>query len=125
MADSKGFSHITVTPDDDEDVVIQAGVVTADDAPYDDEVVEEEVIEEEPEAEPEAEEPESGPAGDFDSEAATEPARPATVPPADDGYHETTLDDLASTKMSTTQKAVIVVALLAIIAFVVWYVLAR
>ena len=44
------------------------------------------------------------------------------MPPS---YHETTLDDLESTRMSTTQKAIIVVAVLGVIAFAAWYLLAH
>lgn len=40
-------------------------------------------------------------------------------------YHETTLDDLEATKMSTTQKVIIVVAVLGIVAFAAWYLLAH
>ena len=40
-------------------------------------------------------------------------------------FRETTLDDLESTRMSTTQKAIIVVAVLGVIAFVAWYLLAH
>ena len=39
-----------------------------------------------------------------------------------DGYQATTLDDLKSSKMSTTQKAIIVLAVIGLIAFIVWYV---
>ena len=40
-------------------------------------------------------------------------------------FRETTLDDLESTRMSTTQKAIIVVAVLGVIAFAAWYLLAH
>ena len=40
-------------------------------------------------------------------------------------FRETTLDDLESTRMSTTQKAIIVVAVLGVIAFTAWYLLAH
>lgn len=118
MAESQGFSRITVTPDEDEDVVIQAGVVEeADgaDEPDEPEVFDEEYVAEADDEEEEPPEPDEAPA----SEVAPVPAAPA------DDYRETTLDDLTSSKMSTTQKAVILVALLGIIAFAVWYLLAR
>ncbi|WP_296010266.1 SURF2 Surfeit locus protein 2 [uncultured Adlercreutzia sp.] len=99
MADPQGFSHITVTAADDDDIVIQAGIV--------------EPAEPELELEPELE-PEQEPEPEPEPEAAPS-----------DGYHETTLADLESVKMSRAQKAVIVVALLGIIAFVAWYLLAR
>ena len=43
--------------------------------------------------------------------------------PKQDGYQATTLDDLISSKMSTTQKVIIVLAVLGILAFVLWYVI--
>ena len=109
MANSKEFSHITVTADDDDDVVIQAGVV---EEPAAEEPVEEAPLEE-PVDEPAAEE-----ADDAVKEGAGETADAAS-------YHETTLDDLEATKMSTTQKVIIVVAVLGIVAFAAWYLLAH
>lgn len=148
MAENKAFSHITVNADDDDDVVIQAGIVdagadaAADDGvgapPGDPEPAEEPAGEEAAEVEEtdeaaEVEEPgevapEPEPAPEPDPEPAAEPdpepaaARPT---PAADGYRETTLEDIESSKMSTVQKAVIVVALLGIVAFAVWFLLAR
>lgn len=108
MANSKEFSHITVTADDDDDVVIQAGVV---EEPAAEEPVEEAPLEE-PVDEPGAEE------AAVEKEGAGETADAAS-------YHETTLDDLEATKMSTTQKVIIVVAVLGIVAFAAWYLLAH
>ena len=108
MANSKEFSHITVTADDDDDVVIQAGVV---EEPAAEEPVEEAPLEE-PVDEPAAEE------AAVEKEGAGETADAAS-------YHETTLDDLEATKMSTTQKVIIVVAVLGIVAFAAWYLLAH
>ena len=108
MANSKEFSHITVTADDDDDVVIQAGVV---EEPAAEEPVEEAPLEE-PVDEPGAEE------AAVEKEGAGETADAVS-------YHETTLDDLEATKMSTTQKVIIVVAVLGIVAFAAWYLLAH
>ena len=112
MADNLGFSHITVTADEDEDIVIQAGVVDEPSA-------------KEPSVS--APTPEAAPAADGGAEAADiapePPARPRPAAP-DDGYRETTLEDIESAKMSGTQKAVILVAMLGIAAFVLWYLLA-
>ena len=119
MANSKEFSHITVTADDDDDVVIQAGVV---EEPAAEEPVEEAPLEE-PVDEPGAEE-----ADDAVAEAVEEAAveKEGAGETADAGsYHETTLDDLEATKMSTTQKVIIVVAVLGIVAFAAWYLLAH
>lgn len=120
MAEPAGFSHITVNADDDDDVVIQAGIV-------EDGV--EAACEPEPDPEPEpAAEPAIEPEPEPDPEPAPQaapavpkPARPA----ADDGYRATTLADIEGSSMSRTQKAVIVVAVLAIVAFVLWYNFAR
>ena len=118
IADNLGFSHITVTADEDEDIVIQAGVVDEPSA-------------KEPSVS--APTPEAAPAADGGAEAAevaaaaeVAPEPPARSRPAapDDGYRETTLEDIESAKMSGTQKAVILVAMLGIAAFVLWYLLA-
>ena len=116
MANSKEFSHITVTADDDDDVVIQAGVV-------------EEPAAEEPVEEAPLEEPVDEPAAEEADDAVAEAVEEAAVEKEGAGdaasYHETTLDDLEATKMSTTQKVIIVVAVLGIVAFAAWYLLAH
>ena len=131
MANPQEFSHITVTADED-DVVIQAGAV------------EEAVVEEAPAAEAgdaRDEDPESAPedvssasgrnaevpaSSEAASASATTPTTPTAREKADAAsFRETTLDDLESTRMSTTQKAIIVVAVLGIIAFAAWYLLAH
>lgn len=38
-----------------------------------------------------------------------------------DSYHATTLEDIRSSRMSTAQKAIIIVALLGLAAFIIWY----
>ncbi len=131
MANPQEFSHITVTADED-DVVIQAGAV------------EETVVEEAPAAEVDdarEEDPESAPEDvssasgrnaevPASSEAALASATTPTAPTAREkadaaSFRETTLDDLESTRMSTTQKAIIIVAVLGVIAFAAWYLLAH
>ena len=125
MANPQEFSHITVTADED-DVVIQAGAV------------EEAVVEEAPAAEvDDAREEDLESAGaDASSASAHNAEVPAsseptpTTPTAREkadaaSFRETTLDDLESTRMSTTQKAIIVVAVLGVIAFAAWYLLAH
>lgn len=131
MANPQEFSHITVTADED-DVVIQAGAV------------EEAVVEEAPAAEVDdarEEDPESAPedvssasgrnaevpaSSETASASATTPTAPTAREKADAAsFRETTLDDLESTRMSTTQKAIIVVAVLGVIAFAAWYLLAH
>ena len=131
MANPQEFSHITVTADED-DVVIQAGAV------------EEAVVEEASAAEvDDAREEDLESAGadassasahnaevPASSEAASASATTPTAPTAREkadaaSFRETTLDDLESTRMSTTQKAIIVVAVLGVIAFAAWYLLAH
>ena len=131
MANPQEFSHITVTADED-DVVIQAGAV------------EEAVVEEAPAAEVDdarEEDPESAPedvssasgrnaevpaSSEAASASATTPTAPTAREKADAAsFRETTLEDLESTRMSTTQKAIIVVAVLGVIAFAAWYLLAH
>lgn len=131
MANPQEFSHITVTADED-DVVIQAGAV------------EEAVVEEAPAAEVDdarEEDLESAPedvssasgrnaevpaSSEAASASATTPTAPTAREKADAAsFRETTLDDLESTRMSTTQKAIIVVAVLGVIAFTAWYLLAH
>lgn len=125
MANPQEFSHITVTADDDDDVVIQAGAV---DAAGDAEAEVDKTVVEDADGAPEAfaegvVESDSAPDA---PEAADAEAHPASQARANDaGYHETTLDDLESTKMSTTQKVIIVLAVLGVIAFAAWYLLAR
>lgn len=125
MANPQEFSHITVTADED-DVVIQAGAVG------------EAVVEEAPAAEvDDAREEDLESAGADASSASAHnaevPASSETTPTAPTArekadaasFRETTLDDLESTRMSTTQKAIIVVAVLGVIAFTAWYLLAH
>lgn len=125
MANPQEFSHITVTADED-DVVIQAGAV------------EETVVEEAPAAEvddareedlesaPEDVSSASGCNAEVPASSETTPTAPTAREKADAAsFRETTLDDLESTRMSTTQKAIIVVAVLGVIAFAAWYLLAH
>lgn len=125
MANPQEFSHITVTADED-DVVIQAGAV------------EETVVEEAPAAEvddareedlesaPEDVSSASGCNAEVPASSETTPTAPTAREKADAAsFRETTLDDLESTRMSTTQKAIIVVAVLGVIAFTAWYLLAH
>lgn len=125
MANPQEFSHITVTADED-DVVIQAGAV-------EEAVVEEapaaevdDAREEDPESAPEDVSSASGHNAEVPASSATAPTAPTAREKADAAsFRETTLDDLESTRMSTTQKAIIVVAVLGVIAFAAWYLLAH
>lgn len=110
MASDNKFSHISVNAGDD-DVVIHAGAPAA---------VEEDlqpVAEEEATAQP----AEDDFAADLPEEEA-QPAAAAPARPAKAAYHETTLEDVQGSKMGTTQKVVIVLAVLLVAAIVVWQV---
>lgn len=108
------FSHITVTPDDEDDVVIQAGARPA-------------------RAAAPAAEPAFAPAArTVDDEAVEQAAEDAAAPePADEdsaedaGFQETTLDDLESAPMSVAQKIVIALGVVGVIAVVAWYLFLR
>lgn len=125
MANPQEFSHITVTADED-DVVIQAGAV-------EEAVVEEapaaevdDAREEDPESAPEDVSSASGRNAEVPASSETTPTTSTAREKADAAsFRETTLDDLESTRMSTTQKAIIVVAVLGVIAFAAWYLLAH
>ena len=130
--DAQKFSHISVASDDEDDVVIEAG------APRSRSYGEGETA-----AQPAGDEAEASAAteataadgGEGPSESpsrastpaperaakADKPARKASAP-ARKGYEETTLADLESTKMSGMQKGIIAVALIGIVAFIVYYV---
>lgn len=114
MSEEKKFTHIAVTADDDDDFVIEAGVrgsrlsapPVADGG--------------EGEATASAEQPRPTTDGSARrAHARTEQAQPSK---GDRGaYRETTLEDLESSKMPAAQKAVIVLAVIGIAAFIVWY----
>lgn len=125
MAETTGFTHITVSTDDDDDVVIQAGIARTDDGALGGDADE---AGEDGGPVGQAASASAVPAGEsVKSEAASKPCASAASDRGrpSDGYRETTLQDIENVKMSSTQKAVIVVALLGIAAFVVWYLFAR
>lgn len=100
------FSHITVTADDEDDVVIEAGVRPA--MP---------VV---PREEAPAATPIEAPVAPRESESAVadEVSKKRSK---DSDYQETTIDDLDSAPMPLTQKIVLAVAAVAIIGIVVYY----
>ncbi len=112
MADEKAFSHITVSDDDEDDLVIEAGVRTASEPSASEPpeaVVEAEAAEQdEPPAEDPAPEPEP------EADAGDDEAEP-------DDYREQRLDDLADTSMPVVQKVILAVALALIVVAVVYY----
>lgn len=93
MTEANGFKHIKVTPAEEPEVVIHAG------APR-------EVSKKEPRGQ----------------EAPTPPVRPDQPKRVSSQPRQgTTLEDIKGSKMPKTQLVVIILALLAIIAFAVWY----
>lgn len=136
--DAQKFSHISVASDDEDDVVIEAGAPRS-----------RSYGEGEPAAQPAGDEAAANAAnkaaatgggegladrassGVAPAERASTPAperaakadKPAKASaPARKGYEETTLADLEGTKMSGMQKGIIAVALIGIVAFIVYYV---
>ncbi len=117
-ADKQTFSHITVNAGDEDDFVIVAGIPSRDAGA----------------AEAVAAEGEGGAAAhdragerfderQDDAEDAGTPVEAVSAGAAQprDGYHETTLEDLQSASMSVTQKAVIAVAALVLVAAIGYY----
>lgn len=130
--DAQKISHISVASDDEDDVVIEAGAPRF-----------RSYGEGESAAQPAGDEAAASAAnktsvvdgGDGFADRASAGAAPAervSTPaperaakadkPARKGYEETTLADLEDTKMSGMQKGIIAVALIGIVAFIVYYV---
>lgn len=130
--DAQKFSHISVASDDEDDVVIEAGAPRF-----------RSYGEGESAAQPAGDEAAASAAnktsvvdgGEGFADCASAGAAPAervSTPaperaakadkPARKGYEETTLADLEDTKMSGMQKGIIAVALIGIVAFIVYYV---
>ena len=119
--DAQKFSHISVASDDEDDVVIEAGAPRF-----------RSYGEGESAAQPAGDEAAASAAnktsvvdgGEGFADRASAGAAPAERVSAPDrnGYEETTLADLEGTKMSGMQKGIIAVALIGIVAFIVYYV---
>lgn len=113
--DDTRFSHITVTDDEDDDVVIHAGArpVAAGGAARNEAPA------------PAPEDPrDADPAAARAGEQAA-PADPPSSSKAGKEYRETTAEDLEAGPMSLMQKVIIVVAVLLVIAFAVYYMFLR
>lgn len=136
MSENNRFNHIKVSPAEEEDVVIYAGAPTTEsqDAPsgeshgaphaggkdipsdYLDTALEDEVEDVSAFEGPTAR----------DTRVPQEPSSDVPTHAArsnNDSYQETTLEDIEGSKMSVTQKVIIVIAVLAVIAFVVYSIL--
>ena len=130
--DAQKFSHISVTSDDEDDVVIEAGAPRS--RSYGEGESASQPARDEAPARAAATEAAEADGGEGSSESpsrASTPAperaakadKPATASASTrKGYEETTLEDLESTKMSGMQKGIIAVALIGIAAFIVYYV---
>lgn len=130
MADDKKYSFITVSSDDDDDVVIHAGAPAAEVSHGSDfassqpaesavasaaeSVVVETVATLEPVAQP-------SPQPAASEQPKLDEPQPAPRS-ARKQYRETTLEDLDSSSMGGTQKVIIAVAVLGILAFIAYYV---
>lgn len=129
--DAQKFSHISVASDDEDDVVIEAGAPRfrsygegeSASQPAGDEATSaanKTAAADGGEGPSESPSRASTPAPERAAKA-DKPARKASAP-ARKGYEETTLEDLEGTKMSGMQKGIIAVALIGIVAFIVYYV---
>lgn len=129
--DAQKFSHISVASDDEDDVVIEAGTPRfrsygegeSASQPAGDEATSaanKTAAADGGEGPSESPSRASTPAPERAAKA-DKPARKASAP-ARKGYEETTLEDLEGTKMSGMQKGIIAVALIGIVAFIVYYV---
>ena len=143
--DRTKFSRITVTSDEDDDVVIHAGArpepatapvgdaraehapeggMPGDEAGIDGSALEEEAPRDAPD---DPARTERAAASDSSERvpSAERAARAATSAKPNEGYRETTAEDLESAPMSLMQKIIIVLAVLAVIAIVAYIALVR
>ena len=129
--DAQKFSHISVASDDEDDVVIEAGAPRfrsygegeSAAQPAGDEVAASAANKTSVVAGGEGPSESPSRASTPAPERAAKADKPAKASaPARKGYEETTLADLEGTKMSGMQKGIIAVALIGIVAFIVYYV---
>lgn len=130
--DAQKFSHISVASDDEDDVVIEAGAPRS--RSYGEGESASQPAGDEAEASAAANKATAADGGEGSSEPPSRASTPAperaakadkpakASAPARKGYEETTLEDLEGTKMSGMQKGIIAVALIGIVAFIVYYV---
>lgn len=130
--DAQKFSHISVASDDEDDVVIEAGAPRS--RSYGEGESASQPAGGEAAGSAAATETTAADGGEGSSEPPSRASTPAperaakadkpakASAPARKGYEETTLEDLEGTKMSGMQKGIIAVALIGIVAFIVYYV---
>lgn len=117
VSEDAKYSHISVSSDDEDEVVIHAGI-RGDDKPVAGSRPGEEQVDGDgliPDSEGATERSTSGENAAGEEVSAARESHPA------DSYRETTEEDLDQTSMSTMQKAIIAVALLAIVGFAIYY----
>ena len=110
MAGQSGFDHIKVTPSEVDEEVIVAGRPSQGI----------EASKGEPTVAPRAEESATIPDELGSSEHAAQAQSDAPSKGSREQYHETTIEDIDSFKMSTVQKVIIAIAIILIIAFVIY-----
>lgn len=127
MNESNNFNHIKVTPSEEEDVIIHAGASQSTDAKRSDDdairAIDGDgalVSDPRPDGGSVSEEHSSDALGEDTAQEPSRSVRGRATNEADDGYKETTLEDIESSKMSTTQRAIIVIAILAVIVFAIY-----
>ena len=138
MADDNRYSFITVSSDDDDDVVIQAGVPadscvpapSDEDSPVVCEPAVAQVVSPQPASKPVAVKVVK--TNEVSQAAVDAPASPSasgvdhvpqpTPRSAKKEYRETTLEDLESAPMGGTQKVIIAAAIVGVLAFIAYYV---
>ena len=109
--DDSKFSHITVTADDEDDLVIEAGARTSRPVEPAQERLERKLVAEQGEA--------RVPVSDAVEERAAEDSAAARKK-KDEGFRETTMDDLKSDPMPFAQKIVLAFAAIGVLAIVAW-----
>lgn len=107
------FSRIQVNPAEEEDIVIVAGAVDQTASEGDSDAT----------SAATSDEADADVALAVDRFASHEAA--SSRPHPHSTYQETTLEDLQRARMSGMQKAIIALAIVAVVAFIIWYVLLR
>ena len=116
------FKHITVNPSEDDDFVIHAGVAAPEAAVEGAAENAAESAAPEPATPGIAEEGVAVAASQDEGQPRRKPEGVSAKPrKRDDGYHETTLEDLKGEKMPIAQRVVIIAAVICIIGAVVYY----
>ena len=122
MAGQNDFKHITVNSAGDDDVVIYVGApVAPSDADENGADIEVDVAEMTGDNESDR----SSISSKATSKSEPDKSDKANIAkgPAGSSYHETTLEDIESSKMPKTQIVVVTLCVIAIVAFILWYVI--